>query len=324
MCIIIHKVMSEYIHTVAHGKQIFKNLALCTCKVLFDAIDVMTDAVFNSCPYKSSDDGVIVEHDIVYEMQSPTVCVLDRYYAPQKAKQPVMIIIHGGGFSSGDKKHRRALSRFFAHDGYSVFCVNFGLMGEYVFPQPIAQLVRAVNHIGDNADLYNIDTERIYITGDSSGAYYAAMLGAFRCGKGLERLVGERMKYDVSGLILNCGIYDLDTALENKIGIVSDGIIRGFFGGEKSARCMPTDFIDPNFPPTFLVYSDRDVFCKGQGEAMRRALCDCGVYTEYYKARHFYSNHCFCLLWRGEDASAANELMRSFARRLSSGKIKVD
>ncbi len=316
--------MSVYTKAAASGKKIIEGLGRAACKAFFDGIDVLTDIAQNSCPYQPSYDGVNIERDIVYEKKSPTVCLLDRYFIPKSDRQPVMIVIHGGGFSSGDKKHRRALSRFFAREGYAVFCVNFGLMGEYMYPQPIAQLVHAVNYIGDNAELYNVDPGRIYITGDSSGAYYAAMLGAFSCDMGVEESVGAHLKYPVSGLLLNCGIYDLDTALEHRVKFISDRIMNGFFGGERKYRCMPTDFIDEKFPPTFLVYSERDFICKGQGEAMRRELNRCGVYSEYYKARHLYSNHCFCLFWRGEDASAAIELMRSFAERLAAGRIKVE
>ena len=323
--------MHNNIHTMSKQKSVIiyknvvvKNLAVRTCKAVFDAIDFLSDGVFNSCPYAYNGDRVFVERDIVYELSNPQVCVFDKYSLPRPDKQPVIILIHGGGFSSGDKKHRRALARFFAHDGYAVFCVNFGLMGDCVFPQPLVQLVRAVNHIGDNAELYNIDVDKIFIAGDSSGAYYAAMLGALGCKSGLSDLVKERLKYRVSGLILNCGIYDLDTAIKNKVGIITGGIINGFFHGDDKVKCMPTDYMDGNFPPTFLVYSEHDFFCKGQGEAMRRKLASFGVYNEFYKARHAYSNHCFCLFWRGEDACAANELMRSFVHRLSEGRIKVD
>ena len=316
--------MLENSIALLRGNRIVKKMTSCTCKAVFDAIDVVSDAILNACPYRYDIDEVEIERDIVYELSNPRECVFDRYYTPRQKNRPAMIIIHGGGFSSGDKKHRRALARFFAHDGYTVFCVNFGLMGACVFPKPLGQLARFVNHIGDNADLYGIDPQKIYLAGDSSGAYYAAMLGAFACGGGLGDIVGESIKYPVSGLILNCGIYDLDTALKNKVGFITGGIMDGFFRSGENKKCMPTDFIDGSFPPTFLVYSERDFFCKGQGEALYDKLTECGVYTEYYKARHIYSNHCFCLFWRGEDAVAANELMRSFMHRLSDGKIKID
>ncbi|MCH5158144.1 MAG: alpha/beta hydrolase [Clostridiales bacterium] len=302
---------------------IVKKVAVAATKTVFDAIDTLSDGVLNACPYCRAADGICIDRDIVYELNSPLVCVFDRYFAPENSGVPAVIIIHGGGFSSGDKKHRRALAHFLASEGYGAFCVNFSLMGECEFPQPLKELVKAVNHIGDNAELYGIDPNKIYVTGDSSGAYYAAMLGAFMCGKGLADVVGEKLRYGISGLILNCGIYDLDTALKNKVGFITGGIMNGFFKDEYSGRCMPTDFIDGGFPPTFLVYSERDVFCRGQGEALIKKLNCCGVYNECYKARHAYSNHCFCLFWRGEDAHAANELMRSFVKRLSGGKINV-
>ena len=86
---------------------------------------------------------------------------------------------------------------------------------------------------------------------------------------------------------------------------------------------MPIDFATADYPPTFLIYSDHDILCKGQGEKFREKLDEVGAYYEFYAARHAASNHCFSLNWRGEDATAANELMLSFAKRRAQDLIKL-
>ena len=124
----------------------------------------------------------------------------------------------------------------------------------------------------------------------------------------------------------------MDTVINTKYPFnLADGVvlsltgagIKDFDGYEYKDICQPIEHVTKEFPPTFLIYSDHDVFCKGQGKVMADKLNEIGVYNEYYFAMHSTSNHCFSLTWHGEDAFAANELMMSFAKRLAAGDISL-
>ncbi|MDE6293547.1 MAG: alpha/beta hydrolase, partial [Clostridiales bacterium] len=223
-------------------------------------------------------------------------------------------------------------AQFFALHGFSVFCVNYGLAPEYTFPDPLKHIVAAANYIYDNADAYNIDTNRILVGGDSAGGYYAAMMAAFNCSDKLKTTLGVSPKFRIFSALLNCGVYDINTVLDTKyIFGIADGVLLSMTGvkttdfGTYEYRdvCVPAELVGEGYPPTFVIYSYSDIFCKGQGDLFIDILRKNGVYVEYFSARYPGSNHCFSLTWNGDDAAAANELLLSFATRLSEDKIKL-
>ena len=302
-------------------------------KVLFRAIDILFKRAQNSCPYVNKNDIVRMQcqTDIVYD-ELHSVCKLDFYRCKSEEKQPAVIIIHGGGFTAGDKKYRRGRAQFFAVNGFSVFVVNYGLAPDYKFPDPFIHIVTAANYIYDRAEEFNIDTDRIFVDGDSAGGYYAAMLAAFNGNERFKEVFGLAPRFRVFGALLNCGVYDMDTVLNTKYPFnLADGVVlsltgisvQDFDGYEYKDVCEPIEFVTKEFPPSFVIYSDHDVFCKGQGNVLVDKLNELGVYCEYYSAMHATSNHCFSLTWHGEDAFAANELLMSFAKRLAAGKINL-
>lgn len=303
-------------------------------KVLFRAIDILYAVAQNNCPYLSKKDieNIETKRDLVYDSALPDVCRFDFYRPKTDGKLPIIVVIHGGGFTAGDKKYRRGRAQFFAANGYCVFSVNYGLAPEYIFPTPLAQLVCAVNYIYDNADEFGGDRDRIIVCGDSAGGYYAAMLAAFNSSQALAETFGFAPKFRIFGAVFNCGVYDIKTVMNTKYPLNIDkgvllsltGIPPTHFERYKYRKvCVPIEHISAGYPPTFLSYSDYDTFCKGQGNVMLETLERNGVYCEYYSAHSDTSNHCYSLMWRGEDACAANQLLLSFVKRLTSDKIKL-
>ncbi|MDE7463960.1 MAG: alpha/beta hydrolase [Clostridiales bacterium] len=319
--------------TITKAKLRKRKRAAKLSKTVFKAIDVIFGPPQNACPYINDDNvgSIDCETDVVYDSANSNVCTADVYRVKSEEKQPAVILIHGGGFSAGDKKCRMGLSRYFAVNGFTVFCVNYGLSPEYKFPEPILHLVSAANFVYDNAERFNVDRDRIIVAGDSAGAYYASILATISTNNDYAAAYDRKIKFKISGAILNCGVYNLDAFLEAKNALnIDEGILVNFAGIGKEDFdsykyrdfCMPFDYITRAFPPTFLIYAPGDFFCKNQGEIMKSKLEEQGVYFECYAARHNSSIHCFSLNWRGEDAFAANELLMSFAKRLASDKIK--
>ena len=146
-------------------------------KALFVAIDKLYDPLQNKRRMtKFKDVDFVIDTDIVYDESAPDICKLDTYRVAREGKYPVLFYIHGGGFVAGDKKYRRALSRWSANQGYFVVNVNYGLGPDCLFPEPLRQIVRAFNWVEKHAEELNLDTDRMIVSGDSAGGYYAAML----------------------------------------------------------------------------------------------------------------------------------------------------
>jgi acetyl esterase/lipase len=275
------------------------------------------------------DVNFIIEKDIKYA--DADACLLDTYRVENGGeKYPVMLYIHGGGFVAGDKHYRRAHSRWIAQQGYFVVNINYGLCPEYKFPEPLRHLVYALNWIGDNAEKYNLDLDKLVVSGDSAGGYYSTVLACIATDKDLQARLGVSTDLRFSGAVLNCGIYDVAEALSAKIPFDLGGKIlydvasiskKEFDTFEFRDICSPIEKVTSEFPKAFIVYAVQDFFCRGQGERLLKNLADQGVYTEEYHSTKFMSNHCFSLNWRGKDPEKANSMTEDFLARFKRGEI---
>ena len=90
---------------------------------------------------------------------------------------PVILYLHGGAFSIGDKRDIYVLNILKSiKRGYAVVSVNYRLSGEAIFPAGIQDVKAAIRWIRANCKKYNLDGNRIGVWGCSSGANYAAMI----------------------------------------------------------------------------------------------------------------------------------------------------
>ncbi len=101
----------------------------------------------------------------------------------QQARRPLVIWVHGGGWSRGDARTSAAFSDWpgvlgaLAGRGYVVASVNYRLTGEARYPAAVKDVRAAVRYLRANADRYGIDPDRVILWGGSAGAYLVAMAG---------------------------------------------------------------------------------------------------------------------------------------------------
>ena len=290
-------------------------------KRLFRAVDYFFDRPQNGRRksfYKDVD--FVVCKDISYH--DDPICKLDTYCVKKyEGKYPVMFYIHGGGFVAGDKHHRRALSEWLAVQGYFVVNVNYGLCPECKFPAPLQHLIYALNWLENNADRYNLDLGKIVIAGDSAGAYYSTAVISVVNSKALQERLGVKTDITLKGAWLNCGLYDLRSALGGKVPLNLGAVILDDFASvdvkdineyEYLDLCSIVDLADEKFPKTFVTYAQKDIFCKGQSEMLMAKLKECGVEVDEYHSTKLTKNHCFSLNWTGKDAITNNSLVEKF------------
>ncbi len=91
---------------------------------------------------------------------------------------PVIVFIHGGGWSVGSKG--AANVPFFQKSynaGFICADINYRLSGDSVWPAQIEDCKTAIRFLKANARTYNIDTCRFGVIGTSAGGHLCAMLG---------------------------------------------------------------------------------------------------------------------------------------------------
>ena len=96
--------------------------------------------------------------------------VLDFWQAKGEGPRPLLIYIHGGGWIKGDKKAMQNPQTYLAL-GISVASVNYRLLDEGVtLPTPVHDAARAVQFLRSKAGEWNIDKNKIVLSGQSAGA----------------------------------------------------------------------------------------------------------------------------------------------------------
>lgn len=133
-------------------------------------------------------DSVKVERDIVYARYGAREVMLDLYLPkkPASGKIPCIVVIHGGGWRSGDKNRFAAQAAHLADKGFAAACIGYRLLPEVQFPAPIVDCKAAVRWVRANAAKHGIDPDRIGATGGSAGGHLTAMLATSAHVKELE------------------------------------------------------------------------------------------------------------------------------------------
>ncbi len=96
--------------------------------------------------------------------------VLDFYQAAGEGPRPLLVYIHGGGWTGGDKKQSPKEFQPFLDKGISYAAVNYRHTGKYPLPAPVHDAARAIQFLRSKAAAWNIKTDRIALTGGSAGA----------------------------------------------------------------------------------------------------------------------------------------------------------
>lgn len=96
--------------------------------------------------------------------------VLDFWKAKGDGPRPLLVYIHGGGWTSGDKKQDPKNFQAFLDKGISYAAVNYRLTPDNPLPAPVHDAARAIQFIRSKAAEWSIDTKHIALTGGSAGA----------------------------------------------------------------------------------------------------------------------------------------------------------
>jgi acetyl esterase len=113
----------------------------------------------------------------VRELRSDGGVALRLYRTAAAGAQPVLIYIHGGGWTIGDLDTHDVLCRqICVAAGVAVVSVDYGLGPERRFPGAVDDCIAATRWVREHAAELGVDAARIAIGGDSAGGNLAAVV----------------------------------------------------------------------------------------------------------------------------------------------------
>lgn len=209
--------------------------------------------------------------NIVFAQVGEKELLLDVYNPRQiNGKTPVVVWIHGGGWTQGTRFGGLPFAKMLTPHGISVVSIDYRLFPEAKnMLDEIHDCKAALRWIQENGAAYNLDTDRIAVAGDSAGGHLASFIG-LTVGNGVVEKGGT--KIDIEGDVGNnlearpsikafidyYGPGYFDPAMTEKDHEVYE-VIGGGEGFEERAYLMsPQNYIDKNDPPALLVWGDKD------------------------------------------------------------------
>lgn len=129
--------------------------------------------------FAKAQEKIIVTQNIQYDEHKSCVLDVAQPITSDKALRPAIIIIHGGGWSAGDKRDAVYTNLLvdYAMKGYVTFSVNYRLTNVAPMPACIEDVERSVEWVKTHASEYGVDPERIGSFGHSAGGHLSLMLG---------------------------------------------------------------------------------------------------------------------------------------------------
>jgi arylformamidase len=104
---------------------------------------------------------------------------LDFWKAPGASRAPLVVYVHGGGWSKGDKATGTGTKpSFYNGMGHAFASLNYRLVPDATVEQQAADIAAALAHLRANADKMGFDANQITLMGHSAGAHLVALVSS--------------------------------------------------------------------------------------------------------------------------------------------------
>ncbi|WP_224998999.1 alpha/beta hydrolase [Cesiribacter sp. SM1] len=233
--------------------------------------------------------GVAVRQNLVYRRLGNRALHLDMFYpatsrnADKAKKLPAVLMVHGGGWRTGDKSLVKPMAQQLAAAGYVTAAVEYRLSLEAPYPAAVHDLKAAIRWLRANAAEYGIDTSRIAVYGTSAGGQLAALIGTTNNLKKLEG-AGDHQQHSSSVQ----AIIDVDGVLAFKHPESEEGTMAAqWLGGtyeevpQNWQEASALTHVDKNTPPVLFISSSYPRFHAGRAD-MVKVLDREGIYHEHW------------------------------------------
>ncbi len=218
--------------------------------------------------------------DIVYNSLDSRELHLDAYYKKEKKPQPAVILIHGGGWKSGNKSQMKIFAQEIASKGYSCFSIEYRLSPEAQYPAAIFDVKNAIKYIKANAKKFNVYPDKVAVLGCSSGGQMAALIGTTNNNLEFESPSGINENASVQAII------DLDGILafkhpESEEGKVASLWLGGSFDEKPEIwkQASALNHVSASTPPILFINSDMTRFHAGRTDMISK-LNSYKIYSE--------------------------------------------
>lgn len=195
-------------------------------------------------------------------------------YLPSGVKDvPVVIFVHGGGWTTGIKDQYGQVGRFFASHGIAAAVVNYRLSPKVTHPGHVEDVARAFAWVKGHISEYGGRRDAIFLCGHSAGAHLIALVAT---DPSYLQAVGASLA-DIRGAIPISGVF----VASPRSGLFAGGpppdadIVRA---------ASPIAHVAADRPPFLILYGDGDApRTRDEAVKMKEALIAAGASAESHE-----------------------------------------
>lgn len=211
--------------------------------------------------------------NVKYKSLSNSRWLLADVYYP-KARLPVhpaVLLIHGGGWKSGDKSQMAAMATVLAKHGFVSVAAEYRLSPEAQYPAALNDLKDALKWMRSVSEKYTIDTSNVAVLGVSAGGQLAALLGTIKKEKDLVRI---KAVVDIDGILAF-------HHAESEEGQSASEWLGGPYEQKPLVwhEASPLTHAGRSTPPMLFINSQHTRFHAGRDDLIRK-VSPYGIYTE--------------------------------------------
>ncbi len=166
-----------------------------------------------------------------------------------------LLVIPGGGYVQvSSPREGEPIAMAFMPHGFNAFVLHYSV-GNKPFPIQLIQASRAIKHIRDNAEKYNIDPDRVFTVGFSAGGHLAACLGTMWDKEEIYDEIDMSFGYNKpSGMML---IYPVISAKYHDASLKN--LLQNSNPAEEMlAECSIENHVSESSSPAFILHSSND------------------------------------------------------------------
>jgi acetyl esterase/lipase len=157
-------------HSISKRITAMKRFMIALCALVGSAVVIQVGRAGDNAPHTRVS-------DVVYGRKEGVALTMDVFTPKKNANGAAVIWVVSGGWVSSHAAINPAFAEPFTKRGYTVFEVVHGSQPRFTIPEILPDIHRSVRFIRSRAKEYNIDPDRIGISGVSAGGHLSLMQG---------------------------------------------------------------------------------------------------------------------------------------------------
>ena len=175
--------------------------------------------------------------------------------------QPTVVYFHGGFWAAGSKEGSLMSLIPWMEMGWNVVNVEYRLARVAPAPAAVEDCLCALRYLAAQAKTYNIDVNRLVVTGESAGGHLTLTSAMIPESAGLDRqCAGNTPVPKVAAAINWFGITDVADVIDgpNKANLAVTWLGSLPNKDEIAKRVSPLTYVRPGLPPILTIHGDQD------------------------------------------------------------------